>query len=55
MMRVNFMSGVLASALVAGACSPSLAQNFGLKTINLVVGASPGGGYDAYTRLGRFR
>ncbi|MFN4283793.1 MAG: Bug family tripartite tricarboxylate transporter substrate binding protein [Alphaproteobacteria bacterium] len=39
--------GLLAAALAA----PAAAQSPEFKTITMVVGATPGGGYDAYTRL----
>ncbi len=45
-----FGLSALAFAAPAGAQGPS-AQGYEFKTINLVVGATPGGGYDAYTRL----
>jgi hypothetical protein len=41
----------LSLAGVSLTAGPAAAQTFEFKTINLVVGASSGGGYDAYTRL----
>jgi tripartite-type tricarboxylate transporter receptor subunit TctC len=42
---------LVGAALAALAVPRASAQDFDLKTINIVVGASPGGGYDAYSRL----
>lgn len=42
---------LLAASLAPLAAHRSIAQDFDLKTINIVVGASPGGGYDAYSRM----
>lgn len=49
-MRV-LVQGLLGAAFVSACFAPAHAQEFDLKTINIVVGASPGGGYDAYSRL----
>ncbi len=47
---------VVAGCLLALAASPALAQpSFRGKTVTILVGTSPGGGYDAYARiLGRY-
>ena len=45
-------SGVLAAALILAAFASAAAQTAGdLKTLKIVVGFSPGGGYDTYARI----
>ena len=45
------VQGLLATCVLSLAAASASAQTYEFKTINLVVGATPGGGYDAYTRL----
>ncbi|HEY4133757.1 MAG TPA: hypothetical protein VGO34_00950 [Alphaproteobacteria bacterium] len=48
---MRYFTGLLAAAILSCAALPAAAQEYQFKTVNLVVGATPGGGYDAYTRL----
>jgi tripartite-type tricarboxylate transporter receptor subunit TctC len=50
-MRHAICGLLAASAVSLAITAPAAAQSHQFKTVNLVVGATPGGGYDSYTRL----